>query len=132
MIVSLLYYVFIINKYDKNGKFKKNSKLKTKIFSWIKLPLKEKDDAKLPTEVEVIVVKYKVDLKKINLKKLLKIVGLVCSLDIAIIVSVIAIFRLKNLYAMLGIGALLVLPIILISFWLVGLYLKKKGMTKNV
>ena len=132
IVAYSLYYIFTINKYDKNGKLKKHGKLKTKIFTWLKLPLKEKDEAKLPSEVEVIVVKYKVDLKKVDFKKLLKIVGFVCSFDIALMVTIISCLKIKNMYAMLGVGALLVFPIILISFWLTGKYLKKKGMTKNV
>ena len=56
----LLYYIFTISKYDDEGKIKnKKWKMKEKIFSWLKIPLKEKDEAKLPAELEIFIVKYR-------------------------------------------------------------------------
>lgn len=128
----LIYYIFIIRKYDAKGKRiikekkskgKKNTKSKNK---------KEIDQAKYPAEVEVFIYKYKVDLKKVNFRGMLKLLGFVCSLDIAFIVTVLSFIKTDNTLILLGVGALLVVPVILISFSLLGKYFKKKGLTKNV
>ena len=87
--------------------------------------------AKYPAEVELFIYRYKVDIKKINFRGMLKLLGFVCSLDIAFIVTVISFINTDNMYILLGVGALLVIPVILISFSLLGRYFKKKGLTKN-
>lgn len=127
-VTYLIYYIFIIRKYDTKGnrivkesKKKKNTKNKDKV-----------DQAKYPAEVELFIYKYKVDLKKINFRGMLKLLGFVCSLDVAFIVTVITLLKTDNIYIQLGVGVLLVVPVILISFSLLGRYFKKKGLTKNV
>ena len=72
--------------------------------------------------------KYHIDLSKINYKKLLKIVGLTCSLDIGIIIGIISYVPIENIYIKLLIGGVLVIPIILISYAILGNYFKKKGL----
>ena len=124
-VTYLIYYIFIIRKYDAQGnrivKQKKKGKKKKK----------EYDMAKYPAEVELFIYRYKIDIKKINFRGMLKLLGFVCSLDIAFIVTVISFINTDNMYILLGVGALLVIPVILISFSLLGRYFKKKGLTKN-
>ncbi len=126
IVAYLLYYVFIIRKYDAKGnrivkKNKKNSRKR-----------KEVDVARYPSEVELFIYKYKVDIKKVNFRAMLKLIGLTCSIDIAIIVTVVNLIKINNIYIQLGIGILLIVPIILISFGILGKVFKKKGLTKHV
>lgn len=123
LVVYLLYFVFIINKYDKSGNLKVKRKGKIKKF------LVSSSD-KLPSEVEVFVLKYHVDLKRVNKRFLISKVGLVCSLDIALIIGILSYVPFDNIYVLLGIGFILVVPIILFSFYLLSLYFRKKGLVK--
>lgn len=129
LIVYLYYYLFIVRKYDSKGnRIVKESKTKGKGKTVKK---KEIDQAKYPSEVELFIYKYKIDIKKINFRAMLKLLGLVCSIDVAIIVTILSYIKLDMMWLLL-IGALLVFPIILISFSLLGRYFKKKGLTKHV
>lgn len=131
-VTYLLYYIFIIRKYDAKGKrIVKEKSNKDKVKARIKKK-KEIDQAKYPAEVELFIYKYKVDIKKVNFRAMLKLLGLVCSLDIAFIVTVLSFINTDNMYILLGIGALMVIPVILISFSLLGRYFKRKGLTKHV
>ncbi len=127
LVVYLYYYLFIVRKYDAKGnRIVKESKSKTK-----KGKKKEIDQAKYPSEVELFIYKYKIDIKKINFRAMLKLLGLVCSIDIAIIVTILSYIKLDMIWLLL-IGAVLVFPVIIISFSLLGRYFKKKGLTKHV
>ena len=127
-VVYLCYYIFIVRKYDEKGniiiKQCKNTKSKTR-------KKKEIDQAKYPSEVELFIYKYKIDIKKINFRAMLKLLALVCSIDIALVVTILSFIKLDLIWLLL-IGAILVFPIILISFSLLGRYFKKKGLTKHV
>ncbi len=91
---------------------------------------KKKNSKKIPKEVSYLVGKYQLDLKKIDYKKLLIIISLVSSLDITIIVTLMVLFESYLIKLLLAI--VLIIPVIFISYHLVGMYYKKKGMTKNV
>ena len=154
-LVYGFYYVFMINKYDKDGnrkKKKKKEKVKkeSKILKSIKgIFISEKDELllrgkdknkkkknkneeeKIPTEVELLLYRYNLDLSKMNYKKLLKMVGRTCAIDIALILTIIFNIPTNNIYVELLIGIALIIPIILISYSILGNYLKKKGMTKD-
>ncbi len=112
-IVYLFYYIFMINKYDDNGKLKekKENKFINKVVEKVKKFLfgaknekdevllrgrknkklkEQKEDIKFPTEVEILMVRYRVDLSKINYKKVLKIVGWMCSIDVGLILGILS------------------------------------------
>jgi len=150
-IIYLFYYIFMISKYDNDGRLKKKKEnnFLNKIISKIKLFLfetkdekdeillrgrknkkikKEKEDIKIPTEVEILILKYNIDISKINYKKLLKIVGMTCSIDIGLIITIISLFHTKNIYLQLLLGGVLIVPVILISYSILGKYFKKKGL----
>lgn len=127
IVVYLFYYIFIIRKYDEQGnriikesKKKKNTRKK-----------KEIDQARYPSEVELFIYRYKIDLKKVNFRAMLKVLGLVCSIDMSLVVTILCYIKLDMVW-LLVIGAVLIIPIILISFSLLGKYFKKKGLTKHV
>lgn len=151
LIVYLFYFLFMINKYDNDGKLKpkKEHKFINKVIKKVKKFLfepknqkdevllrgrknkkikEDKEDIKIPTEVEILIAKYHVDLSKINYKKLLKIVGRTCAIDIGLIFTIIDIIPIENIYIQLLIGFILIIPIILISYAILGNYFKKKGL----
>ena len=72
-----------------------------------------------------------VDLSKINYKKLLKMVGLTCSIDIGLILAIVNLVPVKSVIIEILIGFLLVIPVIFISYSILTKILKKRGMIKN-
>ena len=124
VLVYLFYYIWIIRKYDKNGKLKVRTKTK-------KGEVIELQEPKIPPEIQILIVKYRLDMSKINYRGLLKVVGFVCALDIAFITTILSFIKSDNLYIVLGIGAILTIPTILISFALLGRLFKKKGLVLN-
>jgi len=88
----------------------------------------KKEDKEL-VEIKYLVKKYKLDLKKVNYKQLLQVVALVSSFDISLVVSII--FAIHNFLLEIVIGFLATFLIILISYHLVYLFYKKKGMICN-
>ncbi len=118
-IVYLIYFFVSVQRFDKNGHFK--NKKKEKISDY---------DA-LPSEVKYFIKKYNVDLEKINLRALLKIIGVILGLDIGIL-SIISILLIKNNVILeILFASILIIPIYLISLKFLGNYFKKKGLIKN-
>lgn len=91
---------------------------------------KKKKAKKQPIEIRYLIVKYHLNMKKVDYKQLLQIIALVSSFDIALIVSLSMI--MDNYLFQLIVALVLVLPVILISYHFVGKFYKKKGMTDNV
>ena len=105
IVVFLLYEVFVVRR------------------------AKSKKKPKEPFEVTYLVGKYKLDLEKVNYKKLLRVISLVSSFDIALVVSIIVL--LKNYVLEIIVGFIATLVIILISYHLVYLVYKRGGKIKN-
>ena len=84
---------------------------------------------KYPMEVKYLITKYHLNMKKVDYFQLLQIVALVSSFDISFIVSVVMIldFYLWQIIAVLA----LVIPVIFVSYHFVGMFYRKRGMTKN-
>ena len=118
ILVFICYQVFFILPMKKYRKNKKNDKKKK---------IKEKKEL---AEIRFLVTKYKLDLDKVNYNKLLLVVSLVSSFDITLIVTIITLFDSYLVSFLLA--AVLVLPIVMISYWLVYKFYEKKGMIKNV
>lgn len=118
ILVFICYQVFFVFPMKKYRKNKKNGKKKN---------IKEKKEL---AEIRFLVTKYKLDLDKVNYNKLLLVVSLVSSFDITLIVTIITLFDSYFLSFLLA--CVLVLPIILFSYWLVYKFYEKKGMIKNV
>ena len=118
ILVFICYQVFFILPMKKYRKNKKNGKKKK---------IKEKKEL---AEIRFLVTKYKLDLDKVNYNKLLLVVSLVSSVDITLIVTIITLFDSYLVSFLLA--AVLVLPIVMISYWLVYKFYEKKGMIKNV
>lgn len=118
ILVFICYQVFFILPMKKYRKNKKNDKKKK---------IKEKKEL---AEIRFLVTKYKLDLDKVNYNKLLLVVSLVSSFDITLIVTIITLFDSYLVSFLLA--CVLVLPIVMISYWLVYKFYEKKGMIKNV
>ena len=118
ILVFICYQVFFILPMKKYRKNKKNGKKKK---------IKEKKEL---AEIRFLVTKYKLDLDKVNYNKLLLVVSFVSSFDITLIVTIITLFDSYLVSFLLA--AVLVLSIVMISYWLVYKFYEKKGMIKNV
>ena len=91
---------------------------------------KRKNAKKKPIEVVYLVNKYKLDLDKINYKLLLQCISIVSSLDISLLLSVVCL--VDNYFYRIILIIVLIIPIILFSYHIVGVYYVRKGLTKNV
>ena len=116
LIVYLIYYFVSVSRYDKNGHIKNKN---------------ANDYLGLPSEVRYFVRKYNVDLDKVNLRGVLKLIGLVLGIDIAIISLIVVLIFKDNVILQLLVAAVFIIPLYLISIKFVGNYFKKKGLTKN-
>ena len=118
-IVYLIYFFVSVQRFDKNGHFKNKKKEKIS------------DYEALPSEVKYFIKKYNVDLEKINLRALLKILGIILGLDIGIL-SILSILLIKNNVVLeILVASILIIPLYLISLKFLGNYFKKKGLIKN-
>ncbi len=122
ILVFICYQVFFVLPMKKYRKSKKNGKKNGK--------KKKNIEKKELAEIRYLVTKYKLDLNKVNYNKLLLMVSLVSSFDITLIVTIITLFDSYLVSFLLA--AVLVLPIVMISYWLVYKFYEKKGMIKNV
>lgn len=139
IFVYIIYYLFSVNKYDKNGHYKdkdykknKKNKNKKKLTKQEVEELKKKDYDKLPNEVKYFVSKYRIDLDKVNLRGLLKMTGLVLGICIAAAtLTVVTIFKNKDITLEIIVAFVIVLVLYLISLKIMGRYFEKKGLTKD-
>lgn len=90
---------------------------------------KKKKDKK-PIEVKYLITRYHLNMRKVDYPQLLQVVALVSSFDISFIVSI-SVMLDSYLWQIIA-ALVLVLPVILVSYHLVGVIYKKKGMTKDV
>ena len=119
LIVYILYYFISINRFDKSGHYKKAKQQQVT------------DYEALPAEVKYFIMKYNIDLNKVNLRGVLKLSGLLLGIDIAI-VSIICVLIFKdNIVPLLIVGAIAIIPIYLISLKIVSRSFKKRGLLKD-
>lgn len=87
---------------------------------------KKKKDRKEPIEISYLVRRYNFNIKKINYSRLLQVVAIVSSFDIALIVSIV--MNIHNFLLEIVVGFLSLFIIIFISYHIVYLFYKKKGL----
>lgn len=117
IFVLLIYQIFIIRP----AKKRKNKKSKGR--------KKKEDTSKELFEIKYLQARYKLDMKKINYNQLLQICAITSSFDISFIVYLIGIIN-NFILRILG-GFIFTLGIIMLSYHLVYLFYKKKGMIIN-
>lgn len=103
IVVFILYQLFIVRRAKKKGKN--------------------------PIEVTYLISKYKLDIDKVNYKKLLRVISLVSSFDIALVVAIMVLCR--NFILEIIVGFVTMLITIFISYHLVYLVYKRGGMIKD-
>jgi hypothetical protein len=140
LFIYIIYFVFTISKYDKNGHYKyKNKnyeeelkKAKKKEKEELIKEMKKIDYDKLPSEVKFFVSSYKVDLDKVNIRGLLKMTGLIVALCIGVALLVILIAMNKqDVTISIFVGFVITMVLYLISLKLLGIYFDKKGLLKD-
>ena len=109
IFVLMIYEIFVVSKTKKKK-------------------AKGEDDGREPIEIMYLIKKYNLDMKKVNYNQLLQIVAIVSSLDIAIVVTIVMIPM--NFFLLIVLGFASCIGSILLSYHLVYLFYKKKGMIK--
>ena len=108
-ITLIFYEIFVV------------SKTKKKIANGLKV--------KDIVEIRYLVNRYNLDMKKIDYNQLLQLVALLSSFDISIVISIMLLinnFILEIIFAFVGI-----IVSILLSYHIIYLFYKKRGMIKN-
>lgn len=90
---------------------------------------KKKKSDKEVAEIKYLIFKYRLDIDKVNYNQLLQICGLTTSFDVSLTVSIIAL--INNFALQLLVGVISIVLLIFISYHIVYLFYKKKGMIKN-
>ena len=98
-IIYLLYYFFTIRKIKKNPKY-------------------------IPVEVNLILMKYKINLNKEKLYKMTNVVCFFTSLILSFSVTIISEIRISNILSLIF-GSLLAVVIAMIIYGFIGKYYKK-------
>ena len=98
LIVYMIYYFASIRKAKKNKK-------------------------KLPAEVEYLILCYQIDIKKIPYRNFLNTIAIVGSFDVALVATLVSL--IDGIIWQLLFGFVFIIPIIVLSFTLVGKYYKK-------
>lgn len=114
IFIFIIYQLFLVGP----AKRRVNSKMK-----------KQEREKKELVEIKYLVKRYRIDLDKVSYKQLLQIVALVSSFDISLVVSII--MSLNNFLLEIIIGFVATLLIIMLSYHLVYLFYKKKGMIND-
>ena len=128
-VMYVVYFIVSVTKFDKNGHVKRSKKDKKKKRS---AEEQRKDDfLSLPAEVKYFIRKYNVDLDKVNLRGVLKVVGLVLGVDIAI-VTVVSVILFKNLTYKMILSIVNIKTMYLISLKFLAKAFKKRGLIKDV
>ena len=82
-----------------------------------------------PIEERYLIAKYHLDMKKVDYPQLLQIISIVSAFDISLIVSIVMILD-SYLWQILAVF-ILAIPIIIVSYHFVGVFYRKRGMTKD-
>lgn len=91
---------------------------------------KKSKSKKEPLEVLYLKKLYKnLDFKKIPYNQLLQLIALISSFDISLIVSIVV--NINNFILEIIVGFIGIILLILVSYHLIYLFYKKKGMIKN-
>ena len=105
IVIYLLYYLFIIKKCKKNKKM-------------------------VSTETNLILSLYDIDIKKIDLYQMTKVVSLVTTFILSIIITLISVF-FDNTIIILIFGTLISLVVAVICYRIIGKHYEKKSKNKK-
>ena len=85
---------------------------------------------KVPSEANYLINLYNLDVNKFSYRKFINIVGLVTSFDVALAATLVAVIDSRVIWQILF-GLVIIIPIIAITFMLLGEYYKKKQTKDN-
>ena len=105
IIVYLFYYIFIIRKCKKNKKV-------------------------IPIEVSFILSIYDIDINRINLLEMIKVVSLATTIILSIIITIISEF-FDNTIILLVFGAVISVLVAIIIYRMIGKHYEKESMKKD-
>lgn len=100
------------------------------LFLYVLKKKKKYDPNKVPQELAFLIRRYRLDMKKINYKKIMNQIGIVCAFDIAFTSTFMFAF-IKNIYLAIFIGGVMFIPLIIITFGFIGKYYEKRGLIVN-
>lgn len=99
IVLYILFYLFMVKKARRNSK-------------------------KVPIEVQYLLVQYNLDTKNFRYKQFMNTVALVASFDISLVATIV--FHIEGFIWQLLFGFIFLVPVILLSFMLVGKYYQNK------
>lgn len=83
-----------------------------------------RNSKKVPVEVQYLLVQYNLDTKNFRYKQFMNTVALVASFDISLVATIV--FHIEGFIWQLLFGFIFLVPVILLSFMLVGKYYQNK------
>lgn len=83
-----------------------------------------RNSKKVPIEVQYLLVQYNLDTKNFRYKQFMNTVALVASFDISLVATIV--FHIEGFIWQLLFGFIFLVPVILLSFMLVGKYYQNK------
>lgn len=136
LIVYIIYYFVSVRRFDKYGHVRCKNSVNSNEKASKKVTCESNSDKvndymALPSEVKYFIKKYNVDLEKVNLRGVLKMIGFILGIDIAI-VSLLVLIIFKNVVLQIVVASVLIIPLYLISIKLLSKNFKKRGLIKNV
>ena len=96
------------------------------------------ENMKRGTELTLLKRKYKLDLGRLSVKKLVRVIGITNAFIISTVVSIVCLLQdfiestLLWMLAVIGVGIVLLIPLILICYSLIGKHYQKVQEGKNV
>ena len=91
--------------------------------------VKKKENKKELLEIRYLKSKYNLDFDKINYNQLLQLCAIISCLDMSIAVSVVS--HINSLLWEIVVGLVVIFVLIFVSYYLLYLFYKKKGMIKH-
>ncbi len=90
---------------------------------------KARRNKKIPAEAQYLIYRYHLDIEKFSYRKFLKIVGWVTSFDIALVATCIGV--VDHVIWQILFGFVIVIPVAMLSFLLLGKYYQQKQLKDN-
>jgi hypothetical protein len=90
---------------------------------------KTRRNVKVTTEAQYLISIYKLDVNLFSYRKFMQIVGLVTSIDIALVATIVA--KVDGIVWQILFGFVAVVPVVVLSFMLLGKYYQNKQLKDN-
>lgn len=113
LFIYLVSFLLVLKNYDKEGKYKGKKK------------------ETIPLEASFFLKKYPLDFSHYNFKTFLRIIYLINSFLVSLVFVWVLYFPFKKKFFNYLTGVLLIIPLILLSYGILGKYFKKKGLIKK-